>query len=1006
MRVTNLTFPRASEKKNECFRFVNIQSSFFLLTNAAGGDDACRMLDTSYSTGCFQTLPDAYPAGTIPTNDETAATQTREAKRTNTRYRLFRQVHFTAGDIDQFLTHWTTETSGCLHTTEHVNKVLTTFHYLFYYVKKAIFVRIVNNRVRVFLPFANADYENDWHMHVRHDPHYRSMMHLLQDVCERSGHAFATKRVHSDRSAWCANHGLVRFEYPPLDGDSGVNMLKNMLDDLCRERTIPDVDFFLNKRDFPLVRADGAAPYDILYPTPTPRDTHQRHWWFYDDVMQPSPFLPVLSMTTHADFADVAVPTWDDWCRVSFQHDQRLFAREFRAYPPIAPVPWSGKRNTAVFRGASTGLGVTCATNPRLFFAALSLQKRRHAWHDVYLDAGITKWNLRARMDRPGGCFRTIAQEVVDELGTAPPLSMQEQAHYKFILHLPGHSEAYRLSYELATGSVVLLYPCPYRLWFMDRLLPYEHFVPIDADDPGDVFRKVDWCLANDDRCQVIAARARAFYDEHLSRDAVLDAWTRTLRHVREAHPPSYASLSLFDTQHAWQKQRWTRLQMHVRNWITHHPAEAKQWCVRRVHRSNDVVEWSDREQAYWDVWQHLCLPEKWASWCDTTDRVTVRLADGVVLKRADDADDKAWWHEVTVRRFFVNPLAVSLPHFSPMLSACGDRRVMVLRHIAGPSLDTWIRRNLLKDVGRRMERLLRIVQQACLALHDAQEACGFVHYDLYPWNCIITPLALPTQVRYHGHTMRWRRELLVMVDFGKSLVIHQGRLCHFVSPCAPSRVHDILSLVLSSFFAATEAWRLSQEEFATMMHVLSYFRSWQPLHDHLLAQPPSLARLKTFLRTHKRFSVLLRPKTGLSPTCSLLGFCTHVSSIVTSTISPSRIMPYQMSESLGTQEGEEVRDTRHLHIFPPPIPAAPVTRRTSTPPPAPVVFFSHPDRAALDAWAASLPSSATTASPTEESLEERWTRAQASTVLDFLRQTQELEQDGETARRSATNST
>lgn len=987
------------------------------------------MLETSYSTGHFQTLPDAYPAGGRPASDETVAAETRDAKRTNARYRLFRQVHFTAGDIEQFLTHWSTE---CGHgadskpeaSHEHVNKVLSTFHYLFYYVKKAIFVRIVDNRVRVFLPFANADYENDWHPHVRHDPaSHRSMMHLLQDVCERSGHAFTAKRVHSDRSAWCANHGLVRFEYPPLDGDSGVNMLKNMLDDLCRERTIPDVDFFLNKRDFPLVRADGAAPYDVLYPHRVPRDAHRCHWWFYGDATPPSPFLPVLSMTTHADFLDVAVPTWEDWCRVSFQHDGRLFARDFRAYPPIQPVSWADKRNTAVFRGASTGLGVTPATNPRLFFARLSREKRRHALCDLYLDAGITKWNLRARTHRSGGFFGTIAQEVVDELGTVAPLSMQEQAGYKFILHLPGHSEAYRLSYELGTGSVVLLYPCPHRLWFADRLVPYEHFVPIDATDPEDVFRKLDWCLANDEQCQRIATQAHAFYLAHLSRDAVLDKWAETLQSIRKAHRPVYAPLSLFDAQHAWQKQRWTRLHRHLDAWVARYPLEARRWCAHRPHGSvgdgsvgDGSVEWSDREQAYWDVWQRLASPDEWASWCagsfSGTAKVVTRLSDRVVLKRVADADDQTWWHEVTVRRFFVNPLSVALPHFSPMLSVCAQRRVMVLRHIPGPTLDTWIRRHLLKDVARRMERLLRVLQQACLALHDAQQACGFVHFDLYPWNCVVTPLAAAKQVRYHGgHTMRWRRELLVMVDFGKSLVIHQGRLSHYVSPCAPSRVHDMLSLVLSSFFAATEAWRLSPEEVATIIQILSYFRSWAPL-SRIVQTTPSLPLLKTFLRTHKRFSVLLRPKTGLSPTCSLLGFFTHLSSSRVSTIHHSKIsQSSEFPESIGTQEGEDARDTRHLFVDHPPTTTMRTTHAktptTPLPRPPPVLFFSHPDRGALEAWAAAAVDRDVVAlSP--EPLEARWTRAQALVALHFLRDAQEREKNaqpaiGEPARRSLT---
>ena len=49
---------------------------------------------------------------------------------------------------------------------------------------------------------------------------------------------------------WYSNNCLVRFEYPPSEGDSGVSQMKDMFSSLCNTRKIPDIEFFVNRRDF------------------------------------------------------------------------------------------------------------------------------------------------------------------------------------------------------------------------------------------------------------------------------------------------------------------------------------------------------------------------------------------------------------------------------------------------------------------------------------------------------------------------------------------------------------------------------------------------------------------------------------------------------------------------------------------------------------------------------------------------------------------------------------
>jgi len=857
---------------------------------------------------------------------------TERKRQTNARYRFYRQAHFTAGDLDQMLQYWDT-TSGStsdgkqeenrIDDYQHVNSALYTFHYLFYYLKKGIFVRIVDNRVRVFLPFANADYENDWHAHIKHDPKlYVSMTDLFQDVCRRSGHEFVTNRVNHDRRTWHANNGLIRYEYPPLDGDSGVNMLKNMLDELCAQRNVADVDFFLNKRDFPLLRADGIAPYEVLYPEEKPIEAHRARWWFYSSSVPPGvQFLPILSMTTTEHHSDVAIPTWDDWCRASFQDDQRIFRRECRRYPVIQLTPWGHKIPTAVFRGASTGLGTTYETNPRLMFTKLSMEGKCHAGGCPYLDVAITKWNLRPRQCARDGCFSTISDTIVAKLGQKNPLTLQEQSRFKYILNLPGHSCAYRLSYELSSGSVILLYPSPYRLWFTHMLKPYVHYVPLEANDPADVFRKIDWCIANDLQCQQIVKNALQFYHQHLSKDAILDHLVATLDGVRATHPPRYQTRSLFDAQMTWQMKRLRVANTHQREWLDKNaplrdmlnqtlldPTLSARTITEWLSRYRQNLLWSWSLQGVWDLAALVMddppeansargtIPEssiEFIQWCNQS----------VVLKRPQSARMherdacarrqkwQEWIHEICVRRFFINPLACRLPHFSVMIrhsSPCSEAspesQYMLLTTVPGICVDAWIRQTLVSDGATRLVRYLRVLQQACLSLHVAQSLCGFIHFDLYPWNCMITPLTDSMQVSY-GRSCKpfqvqsWTHDLFVMIDFGRSMVLHQQRVHHHISPFCPHVLHDVITLLVSSLNVILESWQLTTKETETIFQVLRYIDSWTPLGE---AEPVTrISQLKAFLRTHKKFGNMLKPKHGLTEHQTLLGMCCHLETCI-----------------------------------------------------------------------------------------------------------------------------
>lgn len=239
-------------------------------------------------------------------------------------------------------------------------------------------------------------------------------------------------RVESwvDADAWWASNGILCQVNRTLGW--GLGMLPAILADLrmvCGRYRVPDQDFVLNRRDAPMLPADGAHPY----------------WFAGARFLTPHRIrLPVLSFYGGAGFLDRPLITPD---------------------PALRPRPcdWGSRAPVAFFRGTLTGHGTTAATNVRLAVAWLSEQ------HPDLVDAGIIRlsprdkvWNAEVRFDDPNQC-------------PAPrdPVPMEAWTRYRYLLYCAGHSAALRLEPMLAMRSVVIMVrpdvPDPRaadRLWF------------------------------------------------------------------------------------------------------------------------------------------------------------------------------------------------------------------------------------------------------------------------------------------------------------------------------------------------------------------------------------------------------------------------------------------------------------------------------------------------------------------------------------------------------------
>lgn len=779
------------------------------------------------TTSAFQNKPDFYSSKEECLND-------RDKQQTNPRYKNFRQTHFTAGDEEQF-SQYRDITNGdiCIsnisldkniftkqtfspwnkHKDLQADAVINTFRYIFHKFKKGIFVKIMNNKLRVFLPFSKANFVNEWGDKIKiNKDKYGTVKDFIRHISQMEGRNFNPRYVNDNYNEWYGNNCLVRYELPISEGESNVGNVKNMLEELCAQRKVPDIEFFINRRDFPIITRDDTEPYNNIWgSTEQPLISH-----LYDK------YVPILSMSNTVKYADILIPTWEDWARIQ-SYENKWFPRACRDYTEKFNVPWDNKKPTAVFRGGTTGCGVTIDSNPRLKLAYLSSVTELDENGVPYLDAGVTNWNLRPRKLQNEKYLRTIEIEDLP-FGLSNRLSPQEQAGYKYIINVDGHVTAFRLSMELSMGSVILLVDSPWKIWYRDMLVPYEHYVPV-REDLSNLIEQIKWCRENDLKCQGIAQNALQFFNTYLHKKGVLDYMQKTLIDIK-----SEMGIYLYNTVTPLD----TLIQMEYNQLDFSHPEINKGLdkinVIPMMGRSYGLlqgIEWVVRKIISDDGDFEKFSEEKEEIFQNNLEKIRAfRIADfSVVVKNTFDSQKvREYIHETYIGTKSINELCKYIPNFAYVFGMYrkGDTFNVITERIYGNTLFEYI-----NSTSFNFQEFLFILIQICLAIQVAQNRCGLVHYDLTPWNIILQRLGTPVEFDYilsHNNIVRIRTSIIpIIINYGKSHVIHKEEHHGLIRMFNVCTIQDIVTILVKSIDQIINKQHLPQKDYQNLLHLANF---------------------------------------------------------------------------------------------------------------------------------------------------------------------------------------
>jgi hypothetical protein len=165
--------------------------------------------------------------------------------------------------------------------------------------------------------------------------------------------------------------------------------------------------------------------------------------------------------------------------------------------------PWAQRSDDIVWRGAAVGTGVM---NPDPAFAQHPsiVQRIRlaHLCKGTEVDFAFV----------PNSMTGEIWQGLLRAELTGERVEEPTWADRKFAIDVDGFTNTWsNLFIRLAFGCCVLKVDSQfgYRQWYYDKLIAWEHFVPVKAD-LSDLFEKIAWARANEAACAQIAAQGQA----------------------------------------------------------------------------------------------------------------------------------------------------------------------------------------------------------------------------------------------------------------------------------------------------------------------------------------------------------------------------------------------------------------------------------------------------------------------------------------------------------------
>ena len=207
--------------------------------------------------------------------------------------------------------------------------------------------------------------------------------------------------------------------------------------------------------------------------------------------------------------------------------------------------------------------------------------------------------------------------------------------------------------------------------------------------------------------------------------------------------------------------------------------------------------------------------------------------------------------HQIFVGYYFINKLRVVCPHFIHTYCHNEEEKEtkIYMEYNSSPTLDKVIRNNDL-----RLQDLVYIWVNICLTLEIAQNYCGFIHMDLYPWNILVekrkkkviyNDLGVETNFNFYP----------IMIDYGNSHVSENGFHYYNTTPFQLNSFTDVICMIISSLDIFLSKITLDGSEMKLLFSILRYLYENSSIENKNFE---TIHQVKKFIKVNKKFSKML----------------------------------------------------------------------------------------------------------------------------------------------------
>lgn len=226
---------------------------------------------------------------------------------------------------------------------------------------------------------------------------------------------------------------------------------------LARKVNLPDLEFYANLGDWPLMPKDNSNNF------------------------------PVFSWCGSDDTDDIVMPTYD--LTESTLGCMGRVSLDMLSVQSNNDKTWDEKENKAFWRGRD-------ASRERLRLIELSRE------HPELINASLTNFFFFPDMAQTHGPKENH-------------VSFFKFFDYKYQLSLDGTVAAYRFPYLLAGDALVFKQDSKYYEHFYHELEPWKHYIPIKSD-LSDLVENLKWALENDEKAQEIGRAGTKYARENI----------------------------------------------------------------------------------------------------------------------------------------------------------------------------------------------------------------------------------------------------------------------------------------------------------------------------------------------------------------------------------------------------------------------------------------------------------------------------------------------------------